>query len=135
MKDSIKLNILSPERELFNGEIVILDTEDGLGRLEILPNHVSMVVSLVPTVTHFKTSDGEEKKLFTSSGILKVKDNVIQLLCENGEWPGEIDVNRAEKAKEKAEEMLAKKDGVDFKRAELKLKRALMRIRATENSK
>lgn len=132
MDDILKLSILTPEKKVFNGEVKELTTENELGRLEILPNHVAMVTSLTPTVTSFTNTDGKKQKMFTASGVLSIENNEINLLCESAEWPEDIDLNRAEKAKEKAETLLKEKEGIDYKRAELKLKRAVARIRAKE---
>lgn len=132
MVDTLKLNIITPERKVFDGEVNELTTENEIGRLEILPNHVPMVTSLVPTVTTFTTKDGKKLKLFTSTGVLKIENNELNLLSEAAEWPEEIDINRAEEAKKKAEQLLSEKENVDYKRAELKLKRALARIRVKD---
>lgn len=132
MVDTIKLNIITPERKVYEGEVSELTTENDIGRLEILPNHVSMVTSIIPTVTGFTTVDGKKLKLFTSIGVLKIENNELSLLAEDAEWPEEIDVKRAEVAKLKAEKLLKEKENVDYKRAELKLKRALARLKAKE---
>lgn len=132
MVDIIKLNIITPERKVYDGEVSELTTENDIGRLEILPNHVPMVTSIIPTVTTFTTVDGNKQKLFTSTGILRIENNELNLLSEDAEWPQEIDVKRAEEAKNKAEQLLREKENVDYNRAELKLKRALARLRAKE---
>lgn len=132
MEDKIKLNILTPNRKLFSGEIVDLNTQNEKGRLEILPNHVAIITTLVPTVTTFTPVEGEKRKLFTSTGVLRMDENEINMLCEAAEWPEEIDANRAEEAKEKAEELLKKNANIDLKRAELKLKRAIARLHAKD---
>lgn len=130
--DTLKLNIITPDREIFNGDVSELTTENEIGRLEILPNHVPMVTALIPTVTSFTTPEGEKRKLFTSTGVLRINNNELKVLAENAEWPEEIDLKRAEEAKIKAEELLKEKEKVDYKRAELKLKRAVARIKARE---
>jgi F-type H+-transporting ATPase subunit epsilon len=132
MADTIKLNIITPERKAYEGEVIELTTENDIGRLEILPNHVPMVTSIVPTVTTFTTVDGKKLKLFTSTGVLKIEKNELDLLSEDVEWPQEIDVKRAEEAKKKAEQLLSEKENIDYKRAELKLKRALARLRTKD---
>ena len=129
MEDSMKLNILTPDKKLFSGQVVDLNTENENGRFELLPNHVPVITSLVPAVTSFTTVEGKKTKLFTSTGVLKMEDNEINLLCDAAEWPEEIDEERAREAKEKAEDMLKKKEQTDSKRAELKLKRAVARLR------
>ncbi|MFL0247897.1 F0F1 ATP synthase subunit epsilon [Candidatus Clostridium stratigraminis] len=132
MADTIKLNIITPERKAYEGEVIDLTTENDIGRLEILPNHVPMVTSIVPTVTTFTTVDGKKLKLFTSTGVLKIEKNELNLLSEDVEWPQEIDVKRAEEAKKKAEQLLREKENIDYRRAELKLKRALARLRTKD---
>lgn len=132
MADTIKLKIITPERKAYEGEVIDLTTENDIGRLEILPNHVPMVTSIVPTVTTFTTVDGKKLKLFTSTGVLKIEKNELDLLSEDVQWPQEIDVSRAEEAKKKAELLLREKENIDYKRAELKLKRALARLRTRD---
>ncbi|MCM8711646.1 F0F1 ATP synthase subunit epsilon [Clostridium sp. SYSU_GA19001] len=132
MSECLELTILTPERKIFNGEVKELTTENDIGRLEILPKHITMVTLLSPTVTSFTTLDGLKYKLFTSTGILKVKNNEINLLCETAEWPEEIDINRAEEARKKAEKHLKNKAQLDYKKEELRLKRAVARIKAKD---
>lgn len=132
MVEIIKLNIITPDREIFQGKVSELTTENDIGRLEILANHVPMVTALVPTVTTFTTEEGKHLKLFTSTGVLQIENNELKLLAENAEWPEEIDIKRAEEAMKKAEDMLRQKEHIDYKRAELKLKRALARIKARD---
>lgn len=132
MSENLKLTILTPERKIFSGEVRELTTENDMGRLEILPKHVAMITLLIPTVTTFTTLDGKKLKLFTSTGILKIENNDINLLCETAEWPEEIDINRAEEAKKKAEQLLRVKRNIDYKKEELRLKRALARIKAKD---
>lgn len=130
MNGTLKLTILTPERKIFYGEVKELNTENELGRLEILPKHITMITSLTATVTSFTTLDGEKHKLFTSTGMLKVEDNVIDMLTETAEWPEEIDISRAEGARIKAEKLIKEKKEMNHHKSELKLKRALARIKA-----
>lgn len=132
MKDSFNLSILTPERVFYENDVKSLSSENDLGKFEILPNHVAMVTSLNPFVTYFTEKSGEKRKAFISTGILKVKDNKVEILCETAEWPEEIDLKRAEESKKRAEVRLTEKEKVDMKRVEVSLKRALMRIKAKE---
>jgi F-type H+-transporting ATPase subunit epsilon len=129
MSEALKLTILTPERKIFDGEVKEISTENDLGRLEILPKHIPIITSLIPTVTAFTTIDDKKLKVFTSTGVLKVFNNTINLLTETAEWPEEIDLGRAEHARVEAEHLLHD-TGTDHKKAELKLKRALARIKA-----
>jgi len=132
MANSIKLTILTPEKEFYSGEILSLNTEGENGRFSILANHVPMVSPLKPTITTFTDLSGKQLKAFTSTGILRVYQENVQMLCSACEWPEDIDILRTKKAKERAEERLLHKDGVDLKRAENALLRSLMRMKVSE---
>lgn len=132
MSVGIKLTILTPERKIFSGEVKELSTENEFGRLEILPKHVAMITTLNPTVTSFTTMEDKKLKLFTSTGVLKIENNELNLLVETAEWPEEIDINRAEEARKKAEKLLTGGKNINSKKDELRLKRALARIKAKD---
>lgn len=129
MAANLKLTILTPEKKIFEGDIRELTTESEVGRLEILPEHIAMITSLVPTVTSFTTRDDKKLKLFTSTGVLRVEGEELNLLCETAEWPDEIDLSRAEEARKKAEQLMHE-EAFDHRTAELKLRRAMARIKA-----
>lgn len=130
MKNILKLTIITPEKEFYSGEVLDLVTENESGRLGFLPEHVAMVTVLKPSVTTFTEKDGKKLKAFTSSGILSIKNNEISIMCDASEWPEDIDINRAEEAKKRAEMRLKENTGVNMNRTEIALKRALMRIKA-----
>jgi F-type H+-transporting ATPase subunit epsilon len=129
MDANLKLIILTPERKFFEGDVKELTTENDNGRLEILPKHIDLITSLVPTVTSFTTTEDKKIKIFTSAGVLRVEDNELNLLCETAEWPEEINLDRAVDARKKAENLLKAREKTDHTKAELKLKRALARIK------
>ena len=132
MKNHIKLTILTSEKEFYSGEILSLNTEGDDGGLGILANHVPMIAPLKPTVTTFTEINGKELKAFTSTGILRVLDGEVKMLCSACEWPENIDIERARQEKERSEERLLHIDGVDLKRAENALLRSLMRIKTKD---
>ena len=132
MANNIKLTIRTPEKEFYSGEILSLNTEGEEGRFGILAKHVPMVSTLKPTVTTFTDSFGKQLKAFTSTGILSVDKGKIQMLCSACEWPEDIDILRTNKARERAEERLLHKDGIDVQRAENAIFRSLMRIKTIE---
>ncbi|WP_454052057.1 F0F1 ATP synthase subunit epsilon [Clostridium sp. Marseille-Q7071] len=129
MEKSFKLIIMTPDKEFYKGEVVKLNSESSEGRFGILPNHISMASDLVPTITTFQDINDREFHGFTSNGVIKVKNNVVTMLCSVAEWPEDIDEERAKSAKERAEERLKNKDNIDIKRAERALRRSLMRLK------
>jgi F-type H+-transporting ATPase subunit epsilon len=129
MVNGFKLRILTPERQFYFGDVIKLKTENLIGSIEILSNHIPMVTNLKPAVTEFIDMNGKELKAFTSNGILKVVDKEALVLCDSAEWPEEINVKRAEESKKRAEERMDKKDRINLQRAENSLLRALIRLR------
>ena len=130
MQNILKLTIITPEKEFYSGEVLDLVTENEYGRIGFLPEHIAMVTVLEPSVTTFTEKDGKKRKAFTSSGLLSIKDDEINLMCDASEWPEDIDIKRAEEAKKRAELKLKNKTGVNMSRTEVSLMRALMRIKA-----
>ncbi|MFL0195543.1 F0F1 ATP synthase subunit epsilon [Clostridium sp. WILCCON 0269] len=128
MSEVLKLTILTPDREFYKGEVVEVITESIEGSIAILPGHMPLVTTLKPADTEIVQKDGKRLKAFTSSGILEVKNNELKILCDVCEWPEEIDIKRAREAKKRAQERLVDKNGIDIKRAQLALDRALARI-------
>jgi F-type H+-transporting ATPase subunit epsilon len=129
MENHIKLTILTPEKEFYSGEILSLYTEDNEGRFGILANHVPMISPLKPAITTFTELNGKVLKAFTSTGVLRIHQGEVEMLCSACEWPEDIDAERARQAKERSEERLLQKDGIDPKRAENAVLRSIMRMK------
>jgi F-type H+-transporting ATPase subunit epsilon len=129
MDNKFHLIIITPERELFSGEVVELNCEGNDGHFGILPNHAPMITTLVPTVINFEDVMGKKYKAVTSDGVFKINNNKATLLCNSAEWPEEIDRERAEKAKQRAEGRLKEKSlETDLKRAQFALLRSIARL-------
>ena len=78
-------------------------------------------------------NDGEKKKAAILGGFIEILKEKVTVLAEDAQWPGDIDPDRAEAAYERAKERLAaKQEGIDLKRAEASLKRAVARIETIE---
>lgn len=124
-----KLKIVTPEKIFFDGEteqITIRTTEGDIG---ILANHIKYVCNIVAGPLKVKQESGDYRIAALSEGILKVSEDGVTVLASTAEWADEIDLERAERAKAKAENILSDKSRIDdFDRAEIKLKRALTRI-------
>ncbi len=102
------------------------------GQMGILPRHASMVAALEAGVLTW-TEQGASRAMFVSGGFAEVRDNTVRVVSEAGERPEDIDTERAQRAAERARERLRKAHGgdhdVDVLRAELALRRAIMRER------
>ena len=126
---TLNFSIISPEKELYRGLITEVLTESNNGFIQILPDHMDVIVVLKPSITSFKQEDGKELKAFTSDGIMTVKNNLVSILCDSCEWPENIDLMRAEEAKRRAEDRLKTDSNIDKLRAEIALKKAMARIK------
>lgn len=133
MSKKYTLKIITPDRELFEGEVskTVVPTNDG--NIEIYANHTPITVITVPNKTEFVDEAGNKKILFTSSGVVTFNDGMLTFCCESGEWPEEIDIARAEEAKMRAENRIKDSSKFDEKRAKLALSRALIRIDIKNN--
>ena len=132
MSNTIKLNIIAPGRSPITEEIISLITENSSGQIEFMRGHTPIISSTIPTISRIKTADGAEKKIFTATGIVRVKDNIIDFSVDSMNYQEEIDLRRAEESKERAEKRLKQKDNIDVLRAEKSLARAIARIRLAQ---
>ena len=120
----------TPHRLFFNEpvEAVVLTLIDG--EVAVYANHVPFTAPVVPCLLRIKDKKGSWRNAFAAEGILEVKENKAVLISEAVEWAGEIDPQRAEKAKKRAEEIL--RDGgmkIEMERAVSSLRRANMRMK------
>ncbi len=122
------LEIVTPDRLFFNDEVERVIVRGAEGDLAILKNRAPLVTPLkIGKIRVFK--DGEEKVATCVGGYVKVTKEKTTIITDACEWPEEIDVERAEEAKKRAEERLEKKpESLDVARAEAALKRALNRL-------
>lgn len=129
MANNFLLKIVTPSRDVYNGMVqrVLLRNSDG--EFEVLANHGDMITSTVPNIAKFVDENGETFEVFISTAIVNViKDEVI--ICSDAvEFADDIDLERAEKAKKRAEEKILSPDLYDKERVKLSLLRATERIR------
>jgi F-type H+-transporting ATPase subunit epsilon len=125
---TIHLEIITPDVAVFNDEVesVIVRALDG--DLGILPQHAPLIASLDIWPLSY-TKDGSKKLVFVAGGFLEVNNNKITIVSPAAETPEQIDVERAKRAKQRAEERLnGNRDNIDVVRATLALNRAMRRI-------
>ncbi len=131
MSNIFKITIVSPGKSLleFEGEALITSTIDG--QIEFKANHAPAIISTIPTTTTI--INGSSKiNLFTSSGIVYIKDNELKFCCDSSEVSSDIDRQRALQSKERAEKRLEEKKNIDIERAKRALARANARIKTLD---
>ncbi len=129
------LQIVTPDGMLFDGKaqkIILRTTEGDVG---ILAKRANYVAALSIGVAKVVTAQWE-KKAACSGGMVSVTDGVVRVVASTFEWGEDIDIARAEKAKEKAQTRLAstQKSEYEHKLAEIKLKRSLARLNASSKN-
>lgn len=109
-------------------------TSTSSGLIEILPNHAPIILSTVPCVTIIYDKQGNKRELFTSKGVINLSNNEIMFCSDAAEFAEDIDLSRAESAKERAEKRLQDSSKIDVARAKLALARAMTRIDLKKHS-
>jgi len=135
MASTFLLEIATPDRKFFSGEVemVILRTPEGY--MGIMKDHAPMVVAV--DIGPIKIEqNGKRLEAFLSEGFMEITKEKTIILCDTAEWPDEIDTNRAKAAKERAEERLQRKlSQIEYIRSRTALARAMARLKVTKSNK
>ena len=125
---NFQVEIITPERVFYTGEATMIEFTSVEGDMGVYKDHIPLTTVLAPGIVTITEENGQ-KKAAVHAGFVQILGDKVTLLAETAEWPDEIDPDRAERAKKRAEERLAaKEENLDVVRAELALKRALVRI-------
>ncbi|PMB76808.1 MAG: F0F1 ATP synthase subunit epsilon [Thermodesulfobacterium geofontis] len=134
----ILLEIVTPDRVVVSEEVDIVTAPGVEGEFGVLANHAPMIAAIKIGPLHYRVGDKEEW-VALSGGFCEVSKNKITFLVEAAEKAYEIDVERALRAKERAEKRiqayLAKTEEIDYARARAALQRALTRLYVAEKAK
>jgi F-type H+-transporting ATPase subunit epsilon len=105
---SFRVQILTPEREVFAGEAEHLYARGSLGYLGVLAHHAPLLTSLEPGLMSVKLPDGTQDHFVVTGGFLEVSNNRATVLADAAEPASEIDAAAAEHALAEARERLAR---------------------------
>ncbi|MGH7843992.1 MAG: F0F1 ATP synthase subunit epsilon [Candidatus Binatia bacterium] len=129
MADKLRLRVVTPTRLALDEEVDEVTASGPLGEFTVLPNHISFLTLLLVGVLSYKQGT-ERHSIAIGGGYAEVLQNVVTVLANTAEFADEIDVPRAQRAKELAEHRMVGL-GVDdeqFVAAEAALRRALVRL-------
>ena len=130
----IDLIMVTPERAVVQEQVDELQIPGAEGYLGILPGHAPLFSELKVGEVGYRKG-GRWYFLSVAWGFVEVQSNQVRLLAETAERAQEIDIDRATRAKERAEERLAKGgDDIDYRRALVSLERALIRIQVSRKA-
>ncbi|MFT5049123.1 MAG: F-type H+-transporting ATPase subunit epsilon [Chlamydiales bacterium] len=133
MTGSLTLRVITPERIVLDVPTDSVRFPGIDGSVGVLPGHAALVAALGPGELSYEES-GKRQQMFVAGGFAEVRSNTVRIVTEASESPTEIDVDRAQRASERAKERLhemftiAGAAQVDAFRARAALQRALMRL-------
>ncbi|WP_053368373.1 F0F1 ATP synthase subunit epsilon [Bacillus sp. FJAT-27245] len=130
---TIKVSVVTPDGPVYDADVEMVSTKAQSGELGILPGHIPMVAPLQIGAVRMK-KEGKTELVAVSGGFLEVRPEKVTILAQSAEQSDEIDIERAMRAKERAEQRLRERqqEHIDFKRAELALQRAINRLAVAE---
>jgi F-type H+-transporting ATPase subunit epsilon len=133
MAEKLFLEIVTPQKAIVSEEVEIVVAPGSEGEFGALKGHTTFLTSLKVGTLRYNDANGKKKLLFVNGGFAEVLPDKVTILAESAEYEQDIDVERAQKAKERAQKHLATKAAdTDIVRAEIALKRAVHRLRIKE---
>ncbi len=133
MANKIRLDIVTPDRMVYSEDVNMVIARATDGDLGILPGHAPLIAGLDIWPLRIMKDEGEQQ-LSLCGGFIEVRPQKITILASCAEKPEEIDIKRAEEAKERAEARLkGSTPEIDVARAEVALKRAMVRLKVSEH--
>lgn len=125
---NFRLKVITPERVFYEGDVHMVEFNTTEGEIGVYRGHVPMTVIVNPGILTI-SEDENARNAALHAGFAEILQDKVTILAEVIEWPGEIDRQRAEAAKARAEERLrTKTPETDLLRAETALQRAIARI-------
>lgn len=132
MTDTFGLEIYASNKLVYAGRArkLVLPAVDG--EQALLAHHANIVAAVVPGEMRFESEDGVQSIMAVSNGFVEMVNNRAKLFCLTVERPEEIDIRRAEEARERAEEQLRQKQSIqEYHMNQMALARAMTRLRVT----
>ncbi|MBX3708417.1 MAG: F0F1 ATP synthase subunit epsilon [Gammaproteobacteria bacterium] len=133
---TLRLDIVSAEKQIFSGEVATVFVTGEMGELGIAPGHSQLLTTLKPGYVRAILSNKEEEVFYVSSGMLEVQPYIVSVLADTVMRADDIDEASALAAKEQAEKSLAgKMSSIDVAKATAELAEAIAQIRAIQHLK
>jgi F-type H+-transporting ATPase subunit epsilon len=124
----MRLEIITAERVLFDGDVETVVAPGGEGELGVLPHHAAVMTTLQPGELRY-TAEGSETYLAVTGGFMDIRGDHVVVLADAAERVTEINAERAEEAVRRAQERISERaEDLDFERALRSLRRAKVRL-------
>ncbi len=125
------LEVLTPERKFFTGEVDGITFKSVDGEMGVLARHAPTVVAVNVGTLKINTQ-GKWIEAVVTEGFAKIMPDRVVILTDTAEYPEEIDINRAREARMRAEEKLQRKlSQMEYMRSKAALARAMARLKIT----
>ncbi|MFK7890037.1 MAG: F0F1 ATP synthase subunit epsilon [Granulosicoccus sp.] len=127
MASSLKVEIVSAENEIWNGDATLVSASAQMGEVGIAPGHTPFISRIRPGEVRIKPADGsDEVDIYVSGGVMEVQPYVVTIMADTAVRAEELDEASAQKAKEEAEAALAgsKPGEIDYKAVQAQLAEA-----------
>ena len=133
MTQTIRVDIVSAEAEIFSGDATMVVATGELGELGITPRHAPLITRLKPGHVDVLLDGGERQQFWVSGGMLEVQPQVVTVLADTAARAADLDEASAQRAKKEAEDALANRtDAVEIAEAQAKLVEAMTQLQALE---
>ena len=133
MAETIHVDIVSAEGELFSGEAALVIAPGALGELGIHPRHAPLLTTLKPGNVRVQVEGQEEQIFYVGGGALEVQPNRVTVLADTAARARDLDEAQAEQARQRAEELVrTRTDKREIAEAQAELLRAVAQLKAIE---
>jgi F-type H+-transporting ATPase subunit epsilon len=133
MADTIHVDIVSAEGEMFSGAATMVFLPGTLGDLGIAPRHAPLLTTLKPGEVRVQTEGHEEQVFYVGGGVLEVQPSGVTVLADTAARARDLDESQALAAKQRAEEAVrSRSDKLEIAEAQAELARAVAQLRAIE---
>ena len=135
MADSIKLEIVTPDKAVVNEEAKIVMAPGALGEFGVLIGHTPFLTTLKIGIVRYTDAQGTERYVFVNGGFAEALPDKVTVLADSAERREDIDLDRAKAAQERAEKRLEEartREEINADRAKAALARAVARINLAE---
>jgi F-type H+-transporting ATPase subunit epsilon len=133
MANTIHVDIVSAEGQIFSGEVTMLFVPGSQGELGIYPRHAPLLTNLKPGEVRVHRDGADEQSFFVGGGTLEIQPNLVTVLADTAVRARDLDEAAALAAKQRAEDAVRNRtDMLDIAAAQAELARAVAQLRAIE---
>jgi F-type H+-transporting ATPase subunit epsilon len=134
MANTIHVDIVSPEGQMFSGEATMVFAPGAEGEIGVAPRHAPLLTTLTAGVVRVQTEGQEEQSFYVGGGALEIQPNKVSVLADTAARARDIDEAAAQAAKAHAEEaMRTRTDKIDIAEAQAELARAVAQLKIVEH--